>query len=178
MTAALPQGPERSANATSEGNRRLPFTQASVTSAHAKLISASVGEIALVMARSVAHQHLPMSEIASRVVPAVLSGQLLVVEATSKDSGAHAPIAYVIWARVSDEVDQRLRAAPSAQLALTAEEWTSGDHIWIVDMAGDHDVLLQALEKLLTTRFKAEPVTALLPDATGQLRPADLNATG
>ncbi|WP_147821033.1 toxin-activating lysine-acyltransferase [Salidesulfovibrio onnuriiensis] len=42
-----------------------------------------------------------------------------------------APVAYACWAKVSDEVDERLR---NGSTKLRPEEWNSGENLWLVDL--------------------------------------------
>ena len=97
---------EKSTHQASVDGREPPPKQ--VAAAMSKLISASIGEIAVVFARAEATKHHQLADIEWLIMPAVLSGQFYVVEATDKQSGVSAPVAAVTWARVSAEVDQRL----------------------------------------------------------------------
>lgn len=91
-------------------------------------------------------------------LPAVLSGQCYVAEFLHKDVGARAPIAVVLWASVSSETDARFRANPGQRVRLRPDEWTSGEHLWIVDMAGDPAAVTGALLELAGKQFAGKPV--------------------
>jgi hemolysin-activating ACP:hemolysin acyltransferase len=135
-----------------------------------KLISASVGDIAVVMSRSPGHKHHTLADIELMVLPAVATGQFYVAEAASKERGFRAPIACVTWASVSDEVDARLREDAGRKIRLRPDEWNGGAHLWLVDMAGDAHALSGALETLLETRFKDKVVNVATRDADGAVR--------
>jgi len=153
-------------------DRALPegIDQAQMGAALSKLISASIGDIAVVMARSPGHKHHSLADIEWMVLPAVLSGQFYVAEAASKERGFRAPVACVTWASVSDEVDQRLRDDAARKIRLRPDEWTSGEHLWLVDMAGDARALSGALKGLLETRFKNKVVNVATRGADGAAR--------
>jgi hemolysin-activating ACP:hemolysin acyltransferase len=157
--------------ARAEG-RALPegIDQAQMGAALSKLISASIGDLAMVMARSPGHKHHSLADIEWMVLPAVLSGQFYVAEAASKERGFRAPIACVTWASVSDEVDRHLRADAARKIRLRPDEWTSGEHVWLVDMAGDARALSGALKGLLETRFKDKVVNVATRSADGATR--------
>lgn len=57
------------------------------------------------------------------------------------------PAAAVLWAKVNDEVEGRLK---NGQRKLTQEEWNSGESNWIIDMIapyGQIDTILEDLQK-------------------------------
>lgn len=155
----------------------IRFSSADVAGAHSKLISASLGEIAVVMARSKSHRGLAMSTIITSVLPAILSGQVYVVEALCKNTGSRAPVAYVSWASVSADVDERLRRANSARLHLDSAEWNGGDAVWIMDMAGETQVLSGALKNLLATHLKDKTVHAMLARDDGTVEAIQLQGS-
>jgi len=140
------------------------FSKEAIGAATSKLISASIGDIAVVFSRSHAHKHYTLSDMEWMILPAVVTGQVYVAEAQHKESGARVPIAVVLWARVSDETDQRLSANPGPRIRLRPEEWASGDNIWIVDVAGDPPVIAGALQQLQREIFKEKPLKIKVND--------------
>ncbi|WP_051001722.1 toxin-activating lysine-acyltransferase [Herbaspirillum sp. YR522] len=63
------------------------------------------------------------------------------------------PFAFFTWARVSDEVHQRLEAGVNK---LAPHEWNSGPHLWLIDVVtpfGSGDQLLADLHQI---KFKDE----------------------
>jgi len=135
-----------------------------------KLVSASIGDIAVVFSRSPAHKHYTYADLEWMILPAVTSGQYYVAEFQHKDIGARAPVAAVLWASVSDETDRRLAANPAQKIRLRPDEWKSGGHLWIVDLAGDPQVIAHALRMLATTRFKDATVKLAMGDGAGGAR--------
>lgn len=122
------------------------------------------------MAKSPDHRNYPLADIECSIVPAVLSGQFYVAELQSKTSGARAPIAAITWACVSAEVDRRLRETPQNRVRLASTEWKNGEHIWLVDMAGDPRALAGALRLLTDGTFKGKAVTVMVQDDSGAAR--------
>jgi cytolysin-activating lysine-acyltransferase len=76
------------------------------------------------------------------------------------------PWAFFTWARVSDAVDQRLRAANAT---IAPHEWNSGSHLWLIDAVMPFQVDEALLKEIVQTIGKGQAVNAWLPDATGQL---------
>jgi hemolysin-activating ACP:hemolysin acyltransferase len=139
-----------------------------VGAAMSKLISASIGDICVVMAKSPAYKFHTLADIEWLVLPAVLSGQFFVGAYASVDRGHTAPAAVVTWARVSDEVDRRLATTTEPNKRLKPEEWISGDHYWLIDVAGDAAVVDASLRNLAVSDLKGKIVKiGLGSDADG-----------
>jgi len=137
-----------------------------LSAAVSKLISASIGDICVVMSRAAAHKHYSLADIEWKVLPAVLAGQFYIADAAAQDGGFRAPIAFVTWARVSAEVDQRLTET-AGQLRLRPEEWTSGEISWLIDAVGDPRGLNVAFRWLESAPFKERRLKVIVRDASG-----------
>ena len=136
-----------------------------VGAAMSKMISASIGDIAMVFARSPQHKHYTFADMEWMIVPAVLTGQFYVAELQQKETGAKAPVAAVLWASVSAETDQRLSANPAMRIKLRPDEWQAGEHLWIVDVAGEQSLIAAALRDLSITTFKDKAPKVTVGDA-------------
>ncbi|MDX2288905.1 MAG: toxin-activating lysine-acyltransferase [Hyphomicrobiaceae bacterium] len=146
-----------------------------------KIISASLGDAVMVFARSPAHRHFSFADIEWKLLPPLLSAQIYIAEAQHKERGFRVPVALVTWARVSDEVDARLTTSAGAPVRLRPDEWTSGEHIWIVDLVGDTRGLNLALGTLSQGPFKDRTVKVVTRDKAGAARVetlAELAAAG
>ena len=86
------------------------------------LVSAAIGEIAVVYSRSPEHKHYSLADIEWLILPAVLRGQFYVAQAARKDSGFRAPIPVATW--ITDYVD-----AP-AFTDLLGLRWITVTHLW------------------------------------------------
>ena len=122
-----------------------------------KRIAAAFGEIVSVLMRSKAHKDMPLSQLQS-LVPAVVTGQYVTAEAQSRENGLTSPIAILLWASVSDEVDKRLSADAEQPLRLSAAEWNGGDNIWVVEAVGDTRAISLLIKRMNDTRWKGRPV--------------------
>jgi len=116
------------------------------------------GEIVSVLMRAPQFRDLPIRHLQELVVPPLMSGQFLVAEAQSKTQGFVSPVAAALWARVSNEVDQRLSQDLDKPLQLSAADWQSGEIGWVVALAGNLQALAPLLKQLQETTFKGRPV--------------------
>ncbi|MBC8049938.1 MAG: toxin-activating lysine-acyltransferase [Chitinophagales bacterium] len=103
-----------------------------------KFKAAAFGEIVSVLMRSTAHRSLTLAQIETLLMPAVLNKQYIVARAKPKDDpeAAGMPVGVVIWARVSEALYKRLSMELDTSLMLSPADWTSGDHLWIIDVVG------------------------------------------
>jgi hemolysin-activating ACP:hemolysin acyltransferase len=152
------------------------FSPQQIGGAISKLISASVGDIAVVFSRSASHKHYTLADIEWMIVPAVVTGQAYIAELQHKDHGARAPVAAVLWASVLAETDRRLSANLSQKIRLRPDEWKSGDILWIIDAAGEPRAIAGALAELAQTQFKDKTVKLIMPGADGKPRVDELHA--
>lgn len=105
------------------------------------------------------------------ILPPVLARQVFVVEAQHKETGFRAPAAVITWAKVTDEVDKRLMENAGIQpLRLRPDEWTGGEHYWLIDAVGDGRALTPALKKLAETVFKTKEVKLVAQGEGGQVK--------
>ena len=126
--------------------------------AASKRLLMSFGEIVSVMMRSPQFKTATLADVEQLVVPAVSTGQFLVAEAQSKETGFITPVSVALWATVSDEVDQRLASNPDAPIKLAAEEWRSGANPWLIALVGDRRPMNALLRRLHETTFKDRPL--------------------
>lgn len=149
-----------------------------------KAISTAFGDIVSVLMRTEPFKGLALQDLEWLVMPALRTGQFAMAhgdprgpEATEggKDGEGKAkplnvPIAVVLWAYVSDDVDARLRAAPPSNglLPLAPGEWRSGKSPWIIAAAGVPQALKAILSHMTTQVFKDEPANMLIGDGKTQ----------
>lgn len=123
-----------------------------------KLLAANFGNIVTVMMQTQQYKDTPLSQLRDVVVPAVLADQATIAEAYDKRSGYTVPVGFALWARVSDEVDQRLSQNPTKPIELKADEWRSGDNFWLVELVGPMRFVRQMVKGLDERVFKGQPV--------------------
>jgi cytolysin-activating lysine-acyltransferase len=104
-------------------------------------ISLAFGEIVSVLMRSKTHRQWNLAAVEQLVVPAVLTGQFTLAQARSQANGMTAPVAVVLWASVSAEIDKRLAAESDQPVRLEPKDWKSGDKVWLVEAVGDARVV-------------------------------------
>ncbi|MBW8720584.1 MAG: toxin-activating lysine-acyltransferase [Polaromonas sp.] len=84
-----------------------------------------LGPVAWLMMRHPNTRHLSMVDLESRVMPA------LVLEQAKLFMREGMPLAFVSWARLSDDTALRFRTPPHR---LAQADWQSGEQVWLVDV--------------------------------------------
>jgi hemolysin-activating ACP:hemolysin acyltransferase len=133
-------------------------------------LAAMLGGIVGLMLRSPRHRDRKLSDLRWLVLPAIRTGQLAVVSAQSKAHGYSAPIASVLWASVSAEVDKRLSENLDAPMRLGPREWKSGDILWLVEAIGDERAVSALVQRLHAKDWKGRCAKARVKDAKGQVK--------
>jgi hemolysin-activating ACP:hemolysin acyltransferase len=120
-----------------------------------KLATANFGGAVSLFMRSPAYKHYTLADLEWCLQPALALNQFMAAEAKLPD-GQAVPVALVLWARVSAEIDARLSAAPRYPIRLHPNEWQSGDAIWIIDALGEPKAIQQCVEALTKTAFQGK----------------------
>jgi len=113
-----------------------------------------LGQITRLMMMSPKHRQMFVSEVELQVVPPLKLGQCRVLMGEDGQ-----PLAYASWARVSDEVHARLE---KGNHRLRPEDWNSGSHPWLIDIAAPPKSIPRVLAELQKNVFKGEKVRTLL----------------
>jgi cytolysin-activating lysine-acyltransferase len=113
-----------------------------------------LGAVAWLMMQQAANRHTLLSELEWRVMPALVLNQ---AKLYLKDG---APMAFVSWARLSEDVAQRYQAAPHH---LTMADWASGDQIWLIDLFTPYGGAQEVLKNLREKVFSGQVVRQLIP---------------
>ena len=124
----------------------------------AKHALASLGSIVSIMMRSPNYHKNTLRDLAQYVVPAVQTAQFSVAEVRSKKTGAIEPVAMILWATVSKEIDERLTSKPSHPIQIEVSEWKSGDCPWLIDAVGPPEILARMIRELLEDPFKGKTI--------------------
>ena len=128
-----------------------PDPQFKQRAARSKRMQASFGEIVALLMRSPQFKGMPLAALDQLVVPPVAARQVMIAEAQHKKTGIVAPAAAILWASVSDEVDQRLSEAQGKPLNLSPQDWKSGDNPWLIITVGDQRLVKPLVEHLQKT---------------------------
>ncbi len=123
-----------------------------------RLLSSQFGNMVTIMMQSPHHKNVLLSELRRRVVPPLLNKQFRLAEARKKNSGTTVPVGLILWARVSDEVHNRLLNQLDKTFDLDDKEWRSGDNYWIIDAIGPDRFLAPLLSDLRGSDFKDKTV--------------------
>jgi hemolysin-activating ACP:hemolysin acyltransferase len=122
--------------------------------------SVAFTQIVGVMMRSQHYRTYTLADLEWLLVPALLARQYRIGQATAKD-GMSFPVAVVLWASVSAEVDRRLAQLQEPPVRLQPAEWTSGDILWLAHAAGEPRFVRHLLKQLSETAFKGREVRML-----------------
>nr|WP_321483048.1 toxin-activating lysine-acyltransferase [uncultured Cohaesibacter sp.] len=102
-------------------------------------IQASVGEAVMLLARDAKWRYASLGDLEWLVTPAIMANQFMTLRGKVKnkdgeETGATIPLGLALWAKVSEEVDAKLKAQKEAgvQFRLAPQDWTSGDSLWLV----------------------------------------------
>ena len=125
-----------------------------------KLKAANFGNMVVLLANSPLHKHFSLADLEWLLIPPILHNQFVLVEGRMQ-TGQPVPVALVLWARVSQEVDARLTEKARYPIRLHLTEWKSGDHFWIIDAVGEKTVVNQVIAKLAKTAFAGKSFKTL-----------------
>jgi cytolysin-activating lysine-acyltransferase len=116
--------------------------------------SLALTQIIGVLMRSQHFRQYTLGDLEWLVIPPVLAGQYRIGEVKTKKSEATLPVAVVLWAKVSPEVDARLTQSDTPALRLRPEDWTSGDILWLTHAVGEPRFVRHLLKQISETAFK------------------------
>ncbi len=140
---------------------------------------ADIGQIMTVMGADPRYTTLAAGDLLTMILPPVTMGHFAIAKAPTKlvgrDHSIPAPRAAILWARVSDEVDARLRAAREIP-KLEAWEWNSGPNHWIVHTPGDQGAISPLLSQLQKEVPKGTRFTAVIPAGDEGLKLVELRS--
>lgn len=162
-------GVNGAAKAVTPPGRSPPPTQEEVKQgmerAQATLIA--LGEIVSVMMRSPQHRSATLAGVQNLAAPAIATGQFMVARVLSKQHQQVAPVALILWADVSEEVDAVLTTDLERPMTLRRKDWTSGSIRWLVTSAGDPRAIAQLIAQL-QKRDPDKAVKARIKDKDGK----------
>jgi cytolysin-activating lysine-acyltransferase len=120
-----------------------------------------LGAVSWLMMQQSATRHTLLSELEWRVMPA------LVLDQAKLFMRDNAPIAYVSWAKLSEDVAKRYQAAPHH---LSASDWRSGEQIWIVDLCTPFGGMQEVMKDLRENVFPHQPIHQFTLGGNGEVK--------
>lgn len=120
-----------------------------------KNLNAGLGETVAMLARDPKFRHLALSDLEWLVLPPLAANQVLTLRGKVKDkdgqeNGLTVPLCLALWAKVSEEIDQKLQAQQKAgaPLRLAPQDWTSGQIPWVLLLTGPQELKPKLQDKL------------------------------
>ena len=120
-----------------------------------------LGAVSWLMMQQSATRHTLLSELEWRVMPALILDQ---AKLFMRDN---APVAYVSWAKLSDDVAKRYQQAPHQ---LSASDWKSGEQIWIVDLCAPFGGMQEVMKDLRESVFVGQEIHQFTLGSDGQVK--------
>jgi hemolysin-activating ACP:hemolysin acyltransferase len=157
-TEESPGSASPSASAQALNREGAPLAENARRQAAALRNSLAFTQIVGVLMRSQHYKHYTLADLEWLVVPPMLAGQYRIGEVKQKQGDAGIPVAVVMWASVSPDVDKRLMDAGTAPIRLRPDEWKSGDILWLVHAVGEPRFVQQVLKPLIETTFNGRAV--------------------
>lgn len=136
--------------------------------------SATFGEIVMLLMRTSEYRAMPLGDIEALVMPPLVNGQISVATAQSSGSGTTTPVGAILWAMVSPDVAKRLASEAGKSIPLSAEDWRSGDIVWVVATAGESRVLGEMLKQLAKREWSGKDVRVVVRPKGGEPTVASL----
>ena len=113
-----------------------------------KTVSQVLGEITWLLTQSPIHKQLFIGDLEWFVMPAILLEQFRIF------SGPQHPVAFALWARVSEDTEQRLQAGG---YKLRPDEWRGGDRPWLIEIVAPFGGQDEILADISNSIFNGEP---------------------
>lgn len=134
----------------------------------------SFAQIVAVLMRDPNFRNMRLADLEWLVLPPVMAAQFRLAQipmrqGRAQDGGILVPVAVALWARVSAQLDNSLSGNLDKQVRLRPNEWASGDHLWLMALAGDQRALPKFLEQLGETEFKGQRVKMRMRGPDGKV---------
>ena len=119
-------------------------------------LESAVGVALMLSARSIEHKNKTINELEKRFLPSISNRQFKIFRTPN-----NRPIAFISWAKISDEVEKKILDNGSS---IEASEWSSGSNIYIMDIIAPKGIGLKAIESLQKSDFKNKKVKIIKKD--------------
>ena len=112
----------------------------------------SFAKVVMTMLATPRYRHCSLAELEHLVLDPLVRNQIAIAHAKAKEgadrSQDDAVVGIAIWAKVSAEVDAKIREQIKARvfpIRLTAQDWASGDITWLLDVIAPNQTLAAAV---------------------------------
>lgn len=122
--------------------------QVAATGQSQQTVSSTLGEILWLMSMTPSHRYFFVADMEWLVMTPVVLAQFRMYR---DDKGK--PVAVVLWAKVSEEVEKRLEEGTTR---LAPQDWNSGDRYWLVDVISPQPLGEKLIDDLKQTVFKGK----------------------
>ena len=139
-----------------------------------KLATATFGEIITVLMQSPQYRNYTLADLDWLVSPALRNRQFSLIQASNAMSATAKATGVVMWANVSQDVEEQILANVGRPIQLTAEDRSSGENFWITDAVGERHMLSAAIQNLRHKVFKSNPVRTFVRGEDGSIKVAQL----
>jgi hemolysin-activating ACP:hemolysin acyltransferase len=151
-TKAAPAASE----AVAEAPRISPEMKAKLAALRER-VQLSVGQVVLAMGNLPRYRNQTLGDLQHLVIEPLLRDRLAIAQARAPEAaegeepapeGQQATAGIAIWASVSDEVAAKIRdqiKGGAFPTRLAAEDWTSGENIWLLDLIAPNRQLATAV---------------------------------
>ncbi len=146
-TEALPEIDEQAIEGANEVAMKLPL----------------FGHVVWLYTQSAANRYYFIQDMESRVLPALILDQCKVY---LQSTGGSLPIAYVSWAYLSAEAEEKFLASQK----IAPSDWKSGKNLWLVDVLAPFGGEQAILKELFNDELKGKEVYLLYPSSEGGLQ--------
>lgn len=121
------------------------------------------GHVVWLYTQSPASRYYFIQDMESRVLPALVLEQCKLYLQTT---GGSLPIAYVSWAYLSAEAEEKFLASQK----IAPSDWKSGKNLWLVDVLAPFGGEQAILKELFNDELKGQEVYLLYPSSEGGLQ--------
>ena len=115
-------------------------------------LQVAFAKVVMSMMTTPRYKHCSLNELETLVLDPLMRNHISLAHAKPKDGATpsqdDAIIGIAIWAKVSPEVDTKIREQIKAKvfpIRLKAEDWTSGDIVWLLDVIAPDQKLATAV---------------------------------
>lgn len=115
-----------------------------------------IGAATILTMQSRSHEHLFASDFKWLIMPPIALKQFKLFRHPKQN----APLAFVSWASVTEETENRLL---SGTVKLAPKDWNEGDRLWLIDVVSPFTSQKGILKQLADSEFKDKTINILRP---------------